>query len=443
MARTCFIRLLAAAALLVTPAIAEDRRPLAPLLGLDEAIATAQHKNHALASSSLQLEKVDERTAALITQRLPKLRLDALGLRLLQPLEGTIPAGMGGVPSLSITRDTGWVGGFMASVAQPITQQYRIGLGLQGLRLQHQVAGEDLRRDRQRITAEVRSTYYQISATEAGVVALRDLVRAIEEVDSLTTRYLAEQTVLHSEALEVQARLARERQRLTASENSLATQREHLNQLMGREVTTPFRVSDPSQFVGGVERLSLDTAREIAAANRPEIRTAALQISQADTARKLAHADWIPDVSLVASYAAVGNAGGLPDHGSAVGVYLSWEPWDWGRRKHEADAQAVAKRQAEAGREEAEQQVLVEVGQRWRAVRDAAGQLDATRIAEVAAKAYLEDVRNRYREDANMLHDVLEAEARLSRARHDFTDALAGYWSAAAELERTIGNENS
>ncbi len=442
MVRASFIRLLAAAALAVTPALAEDRPP-APLLDLDDAIAAAQHGNHALAGSSLELDKVDEHTAALITQRLPKLRLDALGGRLLQPLEGSLPAIVAGVPSLTITRDTGWIGGFMASVAQPITQQYRIGLGIQELRLQHEIAGEDLRRDRQRITAEVRSTYYQISATEAGVVALRDLVRAIEEVDSLTSRYLAEQTVLRSEALEVQARLARERQRLMASENGLATQREHLNQLMGRPVTTPFRVTDPSQLVSGIERLTLDGARNLAVENRPEIRRAALQIAQADTARKLAHADWIPDVSLVASYSAIANSGGLPDHGSAVGLYFTWEPWDWARRKHEADAQAVAKRQAEEGQKEAQEQVLVEVGQRWRAVRDAAAQLEATRIAEVAAKAYLEDVRNRYREDANMLHDVLEAEARLSRARHDFTDALAGYWSAAAELERTIGNENS
>jgi outer membrane protein TolC len=76
-------------------------------------------------------------------------------------------------------------------------------------------------------------------------------------------------------------------------------------------------------------------------------------------------------------------------------------------------------------------------------VKDAAARLEAARLSEEAAKAYLEDIKNRYREDASMLHDVLDAEARLSGARHDFTDALAGYWSATAELERTIGDENA
>ncbi|HZX42799.1 MAG TPA: TolC family protein, partial [Myxococcaceae bacterium] len=122
---------------------------------------------------------------------------------------------------------------------------------------------------------------------------------------------------------------------------------------------------------------------------------------------------------------------------------LSWEPWDWGRRGHEAHEQKVAADKARQGRQETQQKVEVEVGQRWRGVKDAAARLEAAHLSEEAGKAYLDDLRNKYREDATLLNDVLEAEARLSAARHDFTDALAGYWSATAELERTIGDENS
>ena len=73
---------------------------------------------------------------------------------------------------------------------------------------------------------------------------------------------------------------------------------------------------------------------------------------------------------------------------------------------------------------------------------DAALQLEATRASQEAAQAYLDDTRNRFRENAKLLQDVLEAEFRFSNARRDFTDALAGYWSATAELERTIGHEH-
>jgi outer membrane protein TolC len=442
----------AALALLAAPASAEDSPQSVPLLPLEDAIAAARGQNHALQSSALELERVDERSAAARTKRLPALRLDAVGSRLLQSLDFTFPTGafgtfpgIGPVPAspTSVTSPTDFTATFMASVAQPLTQQYRIGLNLESLRLEHDVAGEDLRRERQRVAAEVRTTYYQLSATEAGVVALRDLVRAIEDVDALTARYLEEETVLRSEALEVKARLARERQRLAAAESGLATEREHLNQLMGRDLGTPFRVAQPSELVANARVLSVATARVRALANRPEVRKATLRVSQADTARRIAKSQWIPDLTLFASYARNVNYQVIPEQFSIAGLYLTWEPWDWGRRKHEAQEQAVAKAQAQDGQEETGQQIAVEVGQRWRAVKDAAARLEAARLSEEAAQAYLEDIKNRYREDASMLHDVLEAEARLSGARHDFTDALAGYWSATAELERTIGDENA
>jgi outer membrane protein len=449
---TPFSGLVAALALLAAAAPADDSAAGAPLLPLDDAIAAARRQNHALAASALELEKVDERTAAARTRRLPALHLDAVGSRLLQSLDFTFPAGafgtfpqIGPVPAekTSVSTPTDFTATLVASAGQPLTQQYRIGLNLEALRLERDVAGEDLRRERQKVAAEVRTTYYQLSATEAGVVALRDLVRAIEDVDGLTGRYLSEETVLRSEALEVKARLARERQRLAAAESGLATEREHLNQLMGRDLGTPFRVAEPTELVASARVLTVDAARERALANRPEVRKAALRIDQADTARRIANSQWIPDVTLFASYARNVNYEVIPDRVAMVGVQLSWEPFDWGRRKHEAAEQAVAKAQAREGHDETAQQIAVDVGQRWRAVKDAAAQLEAARLSEEAARAYLDDVRNRYREDASMLHDVLEAEARLSGARHDFTDALAGYGSATAELERTIGDENS
>jgi outer membrane protein TolC len=442
---------IAALAATANPAPLDGGTP-APVLPLDAAIEAAKHQNHALASSALELERTDERTGALRTRRLPSLRVDGIGTRLLQDLNFTFPTGafgtfpgIGPVPAAqtAVTTPADFTATFVASVGQPLTQQYRIGLQIAALRLEHDVAGEDLRRERQRVAAEVRTTYYQLSATEAGVVALRDLVRAIEDVDALTGRYLEEETVLRSEALEVKARLARERQRLAAAESGLATEREHLNQLMGRDIGTRFRVAEPSELVANASVLALDAARERAIANRPEVRKASLRIDQADTARRIAHSKWIPDLTLFAAYARNVNYQVIPSQVSMVGLYLTWEPFDWGRRAHEAAEQAVAKRQGQEGHQEAAQQVAVEVGQRWRAVKDAAARLEAARLSEEAAKAYLDDVKNRYREDASMLHDVLEAEARSSGARHDFTDALAGYWSATAELERTIGDENA
>jgi len=437
-----------ALALLIAAAPTEARDSSEPLLRLEDALALASGSNHSLAASGLELDKVMERTQALRTRRYPSFRFDAVGLQLLNSPELNNPSGtigtsptVGPIPLIDTTNKT--TATAVAVVSQPITQQYRLALQLDSLQLEHQIATQDLRKDRQRVTADVKSSYYHLSATSAGIEALRDLVKAIEDVDALTTRYLAEGRVLRSEALEVKARLARERQALSATENGFDTEHERLNQLLGRDLATPYRVATPSELVSLDRQLSLESVRQKAVENRPEIRTDTLRIEKAATARKIADSQWIPDVSLFASYARNINYTVVPKEIATAGVWLTWEPWDWGRRFHEAHEQGAAADQARQNRQETTEKVSVEVGQRWRGVRDARARLEAARVSEEAASAYLTDTRNKYREDAKLLNDVLEAEARLSAARRDFTDALAGYWSATAELERTIGNENS
>jgi outer membrane protein TolC len=437
-----------ALALLIAAAPTEARDSSEPLLRLEDAVALASGSNHSLAASGLELDKVMERTQALRTRRYPSFRFDAIGLQLLNSPELNNPSGtigtsptVGPIPLIDTTNKT--TATAVAIVSQPITQQYRLALQLDSLQLDHQIATEDLRQDRQRVTADVKSSYYHLSATSAGIEALRDLVKAIEDVDALTTRYLAEGRVLRSEALEVKARLARERQALSATENGFDTEHERLNQLLGRDLATPYRVATPSELVSLEQQLSLESVRQKAVENRPEIRKDTLRIEKAATARKIADSQWIPDISLFASYARNINYTVVPKEIATAGVWLTWEPWDWGRRFHEAHEQGAAADQARQNRQETTEKVSVEVGQRWRGVRDARARLEAARVSEEAASAYLTDTRNKYREDAKLLNDVLEAEARLSAARRDFTDALAGYWSATAELERTIGNENS
>jgi outer membrane protein TolC len=439
---------MAVLALMTTSVSGEAAEPAAPLLRLEDALALASGSNHSLAASGLELDKVMERTQALRTRRYPSFRFDAVGLQLLNSPELNNPSGtlgtsptVGPIPLIDTTNKT--TATAVAVVSQPITQQYRLALQLDSLQLEHQIATEDLRKDRQRVTADVKSSYYHLSATSAGIEALRDLVKAIEDVDALTTRYLAEGRVLRSEALEVKARLARERQALSATENGFDTEHERLNQLLGRDLGTPYRVATPSELVSLEQQLSLESVRQKAVENRPEIRKDTLRIEKAATARKIADSQWIPDVSLFASYARNINYTVVPKEIATAGVWLTWEPWDWGRRFHEAHEQGAAADQARQNRQETTEKVSVEVGQRWRGVRDARARLEAARVSEEAASAYLTDTRNKYREDAKLLNDVLEAEARLSAARRDFTDALAGYWSATAELERTIGNENS
>ena len=92
-------------------------------------------------------------------------------------------------------------------------------------------------------------------------------MRTLEEAQRVTAQYSLQQIVLRADALEVDARLAKTRHQLSVAENGLTTQREHLNQLLGRDLTTPFRVETMPE--DAATALTLDAARQRAAESRP------------------------------------------------------------------------------------------------------------------------------------------------------------------------------
>ena len=83
------------------------------------------------------------------------------------------------------------------------------------------IAREDVRAERQKIAAEVRTAYFNLFAIQANVDAAREAVKTFEEAQRVTVQYVAEKTVLRAEQLDVDARLEKSRYELSVAENGL------------------------------------------------------------------------------------------------------------------------------------------------------------------------------------------------------------------------------
>src|SRR4029434_1947663 len=70
-----------------------------------------------------------------------------------------------------------------------------------------------------------------------------ETITFVRELDGLVGRRVQEQTALTFESLEVKTRLAKTEHELFTQRNALATQKERLNDLLGRDVQTAFRVT--------------------------------------------------------------------------------------------------------------------------------------------------------------------------------------------------------
>jgi outer membrane protein TolC len=422
--------------------------PEEPLLTLDEALSQALSNNRDVRNSVLQTQRSEHEVGIARSKRLPKFHVDALAGSLLQPFDFTFPAGsfgtypeIGPIPSTDakIRTPAQFTTFITAGVDQPLTQQHKIGLGIKATELGRDMAREGLRAERQQVASQVRSAYFDLVATQAALEASREAVRLLEEAQRVTAEHEAQQTVLRADALEVDARLAKSRYELQAAESRLATRREVLNDLLGRELDTRFRVEAiPEQLPGG---LTLETARRRAADSRPEIRQALMRREQADYERRIAKADYIPDVSLSVRYLGFYNFEVLPQNVTVAGLYLSWEPFDWKRRAKRVAEKTTAVDQARNTAQQTQSQVAIEVGVKHRTWSDTSLLVQAARIGHEAAREQLRVTANRYREDAALLKELLQAQARASAAAYEYQQALSAYWGAMAELRRVMGDE--
>jgi outer membrane protein len=420
----------------------------APILTLDEAVSLALQHNRVVKNAVLEVQKNDFQVSTARSRRKPQFQFSMLGGELLHPFDftfekgvfGTYP-GVGPIPNTNAKVHTPAVFTtyITGSIDQPLTQQYKIGLGIHATELSRDIAREEVRAERQKIAAEVRDAYFNLFAIQANVDAEREAVKTLQEAQRVTVQYVSEKTVLRAEALDVDARLAKSRYELSVAENGLATQREALNQLLGRDVATVFRVEFiPEQ---NTNDLSLDSARHEALANRPEVRQAQLKEKQAEYDRRLAKAEYIPDLSLEIRYQGINNVQVLPQNVATAGFFLSWEPFDWGRRHNKVVEATKTIEQSRNAIGETESKIAVEVGAKYRKWQEASLLLTASRTAHEAAAEQLRETGNKYKEQAALLRDLLHAQAENSETNFQYQQALSSYWSAFAELRKAMGEE--
>jgi outer membrane protein len=420
----------------------------APLLTLDDAVSLALKQNRLVRNSGLEAQKYSFRVSTIRSRRLPQFQFSALGGELMHSFDFTFPAGafgtypgIGRIPgSESVVRTPARFATLVTgSIDEPLLQQYKIGLGIRATELGRDIADEDVRAERQRIAAEVRNAYFELVATQAAVYAAREAVKTLEEAQRVTVQYVAQKTVLRADALEVDARLTKAQYDLSTTEDGLATEHEHLNQLLGRDLVTSFRVDPMPEAEQAI--LTLEASRQQAIQNRPEIRQAHLKEKQAEYDRRLARAEYIPDLSISLRYIGFNNVRVLPANVATAGFLFSWEPFDWGRRRNLVIEKTKTVEQARNGAREAESQIAVEVGMKYRKWKEATLLVKASRITQEAAVEQFRVTGNKYKEKAVLIRDVLQTQAQSSETAYHYQQALSSYWTALADLHKAMGEE--
>ena len=84
----------------------------------------------------------------------------------------------------------------------------------------------------------------------------------------------------------------------------------------------------------------------------------------------------------------------------------------------------------------------MDVSEKFRNLQQTRQSFVVAQLAEAAAREELRVNTSKYKLTAALLSDVLQSQSTLAEANHQFQQALLGYWTARAEFEKALGEDN-
>ena len=419
------------------------------VITLAEAVRAAEANNRAIHVAELDRDTALHEVTTARANRWPIFSVTALGSQPLNQLGITLERGSlgvyphdGPIPGKTTTLESPLRFGFIGflSVAQPLTQQHKIGLGIDLAHVGVEAASEQLRAKQQ-----PSSTRYGACITESRRQRAEE--RRCARPSTFSSNLTAKRTSRSCNgsrckpiSLPSRQQLAQAEYPLLKMDDPIQTQKEQLNRLMGRAVDTPLEI-DSSSIVD-TEVVSLREAYAEALASRPEIRLAKVQQRKAELERRLKSAERIPDVSLsLIGLRTVNFSSTLPSSVSSVGIQATWDVFDWGKKREQLEIKRAAEAQAALELKEAEALVMIDVGHKHRRIIEARKELDLARALQASSAETFRVARNRYAQREAVLSDVGKVQSSLADAEYRYTQALMNLATAQADFEKALGRD--
>lgn len=425
----------------------ETSTPVPATLTLEQAISEAQVNNRLVKISQQNVFFATDQILATKTQRYPHFNVQLSGSYLLSAIHVDIPEGtlgrLNGTPNPSgnavITTNPKPTGMAIAQVYQPLSELYSLNLNIKLAESGKRLSEEQLRQQRQQITDTVKEDYYSLLQTQSALEAARENVKALEEVDRTTQQFVQEKTALPYQGSGVKVQLAQAQLQVVTIEDTLETQKENLNEVLGRDISTDFQLAGvPTELP---EEQSLELARKAALGNRTEIRQAQFKVDQAVLSRRIQKADYIPNIGIQYLDFLPFSARGIPSNINIVGITMKWDVFDWGYKRHLLAEKDTAIEQSRLNLTETSNQVLVDLDNRYRKLREARAGLNVAQLGQEAEKEKLEVVMEQYKQKTALLSTLQTEQANLAQAASQYQQALASFWTARAEFEKSLGED--
>ncbi len=422
--------------------LAETRK-----LTLDEAIALAVTQNSSLKIASAKVRENREKRKSVRADYFPHLSTDSNAVHITKNQLVTVPAGsLGTVPGLGPfpVQDTAINQGsnnpfvFNTTLTQPLTQLPKIRQADKIAHADQQIAAAELDKDRNDVIFATHRIFYSLviarkqkDAASAAVAAGEQALR--EAKDSVAAGTLLKVAEIGSNEV-----LLQNKHSLLSAEIQIADLNSELNDLLDLPLDTdidPVDPPSPEPIASARETYVLEALEK-----NPEIQAAQEAVKKAESGVKAAKLNYVPDISMFGRYSYQDGVPFLTHDIGVVGVQMTWDIFDWGKRRGVVAQRREQLTQANEELHRIKKRIEVEVDKAYRKLEQTKRLIDVARESLTLQKENL-----RLKSDGMKAGTVTEAlyttaVASVKNAECEELQALLGYNLAVADLKRIIGS---
>lgn len=415
-------------------------------LTLEETVDLALKQNSLLKLARLKARENRARTVTARSNYFPQLSTDANYWQVLEKQGVTIPTGVLGVfpdlgplPQSPIRVEQGGISLLFTTttLGQPLTQLIKIRQGHRIAGLDTAIAEADVKRAETEVALRAQEAYFGLLIAQAERRAAQLQVAFAQERMREAREAVETGKALAVASIGARAGWLEARHALLAVDNRISDINLELCDLAGLPLETFIEPVAPA--LDAAEAPAIEEFVKTAFESSAEARSAGYLVEKARRGVTAARADYIPEIGAFGQHVWQNGVPLLARNNGIVGLKMSWNVVDWGKRRGVVDERRALLEQAEENLRRVKNRLQVDVEKAYR-------KLERSREMTVVAREALELRRESARLAADQLDvgvvtasKAREAEAALAKAEADLLAAGLGARLARAELDRAAG----
>ncbi len=419
--------------------------PVKQALTLPQAVELALQQNSVLKIGRAKVSENDQKIVSARSQYFPLLSNNTKYMTLSEKQQVTVPAGslgnVGGGPfpnnDVKLSQSRSDIFYSETTLAQPVTQLLKIHETHQIARTDHRIAKAELTKSENEIVLMAHQLYYSLlvankekDAAQASLTAAQEGLREAEDAVKAGNQ-------LYVAITAAKANLLQGRQALIAAENRIADVTSELNDLLGLPSNAILEVTETGLPV--LMKPEKEQSYQEARIRNAELLVARETLEKSRHAVRAAKYEYIPDLTI---YAKHGYQDGAPFTEKNVGIFgaeLTWNIFDWGKRKGDIGQRVAQRSQSEENLARLDKRIMIEIDKTYRTLERSKQMMD---VASEALALRRENVRlseNGVKAGTVTAAKHAESVAALKKAEMDELQASLQYRLAGDELDRIKG----